>query len=285
MYYWPIFDLFQGDPPKPIFGSNFFHVLGISVGLWLVPNVTCIFSCWGMGSEVRSDNPFVCVFQHFRGACARAPLEGLIRNRILLGLPSLMRCAKGIFAKGFLGCTRFSLLRWEKGSETPSCGGEKGLRLPCSLGRAWGTRESQTLFPTARGSLRPFFPLQKGKPRTSPKPLSENPLSAMHESLQKCVCAFFCEIWFGIRFEIWNLRWEKCGEIWGEDFSTCQERTGNFGANFGESFVLNFAAFFGNLVQQKGGASILGFFEHRKNYLVLVLAREGNPPKSTHPPK
>ena len=23
------------------------------------------------------------------------------------------------------------------------------------------------------------------------------------------------EIWFGIRFEIWNLRWEKSGEIWG----------------------------------------------------------------------
>ena len=33
-------------------------------------------------------------------------------------IPKLfMRCAKGIFAKGFWGCTRFSLLRWEKGSE------------------------------------------------------------------------------------------------------------------------------------------------------------------------
>ena len=35
-----------------------------------------------------------------------------------------MRCAKGIFAKGSLGGTGFSLLRWEKGSETPSCDGE-----------------------------------------------------------------------------------------------------------------------------------------------------------------
>ena len=48
----------------------------------------------------------------------------------------LMRCAKGIFAKGILGCTGFCLLWWEKGSETPSCGGEKGLRLPLSLGRS-----------------------------------------------------------------------------------------------------------------------------------------------------
>ena len=42
--------------------------------------------------------------------------------------------------------------------------------------------EVQTLFPTARGSLRLFFPPQKGKPRTSQNPLSENPLSAMHEN-------------------------------------------------------------------------------------------------------
>ena len=84
-------------------------------------------------------------------------------------------------------------------------------------------------------------------------------------SLQKCVCEIFGEIWFGIRFEIWNFRWEKSGEIFGEDFSTCQESMknlggnfgANFGANFGENFgnfVSNFAAFFGNFVQQKGGA-------------------------------
>ena len=74
----------------------------------------------------------------------------------------VMRCAKGICAKGFGGCTRFSLLRWEKGSETPSCGGKRGLRLPRSLGRSMRNegvsdpffhrkRESQTLFPTAKG--------------------------------------------------------------------------------------------------------------------------------------
>ena len=67
-------------------------------------------------------------------------------------LKSLMRCAEGIFAKGILGCTGFSLLRWERGSETPFCDGEKGLRLPRSLGRSM--RE--------RGSLRPFSPSQEG---------------------------------------------------------------------------------------------------------------------------
>ena len=36
-------------------------------------------------------------------------------------------CAKGIFAKGILGGTGFSLLRWDKGSETPSCGGGQGV--------------------------------------------------------------------------------------------------------------------------------------------------------------
>ena len=73
-----------------------------------------------------------------------------------------MRCAKGICAKGFWGCTRFSLLRWENGSETPSCDGKKGLRLPRSSCSDLGNegvsdpfphrkRESQTLFPTAKG--------------------------------------------------------------------------------------------------------------------------------------
>ena len=73
-----------------------------------------------------------------------------------------MRCAKEIFARGFGGCTRFPLLRWEEGSETPSCDGEKGLRLPRSSCSDLGNegvsdpfphrkRESQTLFPTAKG--------------------------------------------------------------------------------------------------------------------------------------
>ena len=69
---------------------------------------------------------------------------------------------KGFAAKGIWGCTGFSLLRWEKGSETPSCDGEKGPRLPHSLGRNMRNEgvsdpfphresESQTLFPTAKG--------------------------------------------------------------------------------------------------------------------------------------
>ena len=56
----------------------------------------------------------------------------------------------------------------------------------------------------------------------------------------------------------------KSGEVWGEDFSTCQESTGNLGvnfrANFGENFgnsVSNFASFFGNLTQQQGDAKDL----------------------------
>ena len=80
----------------------------------------------------------------------------------------LMHCAKGIFAKGILGCTGFSLLRWEKGSETPSCNGDKGLRLPRSSCSDLGNegvsdqfshhkRESQTLFPSAKGKT-PYIP-------------------------------------------------------------------------------------------------------------------------------
>ena len=79
-----------------------------------------------------------------------------------------MRCAEGIFAKGILRCTGFSLLRWEKVSETPSCDGEQGLRLPRSLCRTMRNegvsdpfsrrkRESQTLFPTAKGKT-PYIP-------------------------------------------------------------------------------------------------------------------------------
>ena len=93
-------------------------------------------------------------------------------------LRSIMRCAKGIFAKGIWGCTGFSLLRWEKRSETPSCGGGMGLRLPRSLGRSMRNegvsdpfphrnRESQTLFPTAKGKT-PHIP-------KSPYPVSPNP--------------------------------------------------------------------------------------------------------------
>ena len=68
---------------------------------------------------------------------------------------------KGIFAKGLLGCTGFSLLRWEKGSETPSCGGEKGLRLPLSSCSDLGNEGVSDPFPHRKGSLRPFVPRQR----------------------------------------------------------------------------------------------------------------------------
>ena len=64
--------------------------------------------------------------------------------------------------------SRFPLLQWEKGSETPSCDGEKGLRLPRSSCSDLGNegvsdpfphrkRESQTLFPTAKWKT-PYIP-------------------------------------------------------------------------------------------------------------------------------
>ena len=83
-------------------------------------------------------------------------------------------------------------------------------------------------------------------------------------SLQKCFCENFGEIWLGIRFEIWNFRWEKSGEMFGGGlFSTCQESTkklganfgANFGATFGENFgnfASNFATFFGKLRSAEG---------------------------------
>ena len=89
----------------------------------------------------------------------------------------MMRCAKGIFAKGIWGCTRFPLLRWEKGSETPSCDGEQGLRLPHSSCSDLGNEGASDPFPTARGSLRPFFPPQKGKPVHPKIPLAKLPLA------------------------------------------------------------------------------------------------------------
>ena len=68
----------------------------------------------------------------------------------------------------------FSLLRWERGSETPSCGGEKGLRLPRSLGRSMTNEGVSDPFPHRKRESQTLFPPQKGKPRTSQNPLSED---------------------------------------------------------------------------------------------------------------
>ena len=77
-------------------------------------------------------------------------------------------------------------------------------------------------------------------------------------------CEFSGEVWCEIWFETWNLCWEISGEVFGKAISTCQESTRNFGANFGArfgekfgNFASNFAPFFGNFVQQKGGAKSL----------------------------
>ena len=98
---------------------------------------------------------------------------------IRVSLIHVMRCANGFVAKGFGDVRGF-----------PFCGGKMGLRLPLAMGKGSETpsflmlrREFQTLFTTARGSLRPFFPPQKGKPRTSPNPLSDKPLSATHDNI------------------------------------------------------------------------------------------------------
>ena len=122
----------------------------------------------GQTTRIRTESPRKGPRMGLRCFYRKAPIK-------------LMRCAKGIFSEGIWGCKRLSLLQWEKGSETPFCGGERVWDSLVPWVGAWGTRESQTLFPIARGSLRPSFPLQKGKPRTSPNPLSENPLSATHQ--------------------------------------------------------------------------------------------------------
>ena len=72
------------------------------------------------------------------------------------------------FSLGDFGMYGVLPFRWEKGSETPSCDGKKGLRLPRSLCRSMRNegvsdpfshrkRESQTLFPTAKGKT-PHIP-------------------------------------------------------------------------------------------------------------------------------
>ena len=96
-----------------------------------------------------------------------------------------MRCAKGIFAKGILGCTRFPLLRWEKGSETPSCGGEKGLRLPRSSCSDLGTRESQTIFPPQEGVSDPFSHCKRENPVHPKIPLAKIPLAQHMKFVQQ----------------------------------------------------------------------------------------------------
>ena len=91
-----------------------------------------------------------------------------------------MRCAKGICAKGSGGCTRFSLLRggggkrvrdsllrWKKGSETPS--------LPRSEHEE---RQSlRPLFPPQEGVSDPFSHRKRENLVHPPNPLAQIPLA------------------------------------------------------------------------------------------------------------
>ena len=68
----------------------------------------------------------------------------------------------------------------------------------------------------------------------------------------------------------------------GEDFSTCQESTKNFGANFGANFgenfgnfVSNFVTFFGNFVQQRAALTHCSlFFARTLQVLVSSVKQE-----------
>ena len=89
---------------------------------------------------------------------------------------------RGFSLRGFGDVRGFPFCGGKKGSETPSCGGEKDLSLPCSLGRSMRNEGVSDTFPHRMRESHTLFPPQKGKPRTSPKPLSANPLSATHHN-------------------------------------------------------------------------------------------------------
>ena len=96
----------------------------------------------------------------------------------------MIGCAKGISAKGILGGTGFSLLRWEKGSETPSCGGTRGLRLPRSLGRSMRNEGVSDPFShRKRESQTPFSHRKRENPVPPKIPLAKIPLAQPLERL------------------------------------------------------------------------------------------------------
>ena len=77
-----------------------------------------------------------------------------------------------------MGGTEFSLLRWEKGSETPSCGGEKGLRLPRSSCSDLGNEGvSDPFFPPQEGVSDPFSHRKRENPVPPKIPLAKIPLA------------------------------------------------------------------------------------------------------------
>ena len=101
-----------------------------------------------------------------------------------------MRCAKGFVAKGIWGCTGFPFLRWEKGSETPSCNGEKGLRLPRSSCSDLGNEGVSDSFPhrNRQGVSDPFSHRKRGNPVHPQSPLATNPLAQRMKSAPRSAC-------------------------------------------------------------------------------------------------
>ena len=67
-----------------------------------------------------------------------------------------------------------------EGSATPSCGGEKGLRLPRSLGRSMRNEGVSDPFPHRKGVSDPFSQLRRGDPVHPRIPLAKIPLAQLH---------------------------------------------------------------------------------------------------------
>ena len=122
---------------------------------------------------------------------------------------------------------------------SPNCYRSLAAPLPSPRGQFWNKQQSPLLAgETRERHFGRHIKRQFGRGQLWIKNCCETVLGL--PSLQKCVCEIFGEIWFGIHFEIWNLRWKKSGEIWGEDFSTCQESTGELRGEFRGKFRSKF---------------------------------------------
>ena len=147
------------------------HCTSVNRKVWFGLHVPCLRS--GSGSHVST-----CIWMSekragFRGRGWPSPFWRLWRTNC--PPVELMRCAKGIVAKGILGGTGFSLLRWKKGSETPSCGGKKDLRLPRSSCSDLGNEG--VYFPPQEGVSDPFFHRKRENPVPPKIPLATIPLA------------------------------------------------------------------------------------------------------------
>ena len=94
---------------------------------------------------------------------------------------------RGFSLREFWDVRGFPFCGGKKGSETPSCGG-KGLKLSRSLGRSMRNEGVSDPFPRRKRESQTLFPTAKGKLRTSPNPLSKNPLSATYQNHASFPC-------------------------------------------------------------------------------------------------